>query len=112
MSWKFACKNRSVELFIWFRVSLTPDIRCPGGLLVKNRSVVPRKCGSGIVSSGSWVSQTPDIIVQELCESCGGRPGLSVLTSLLASVDVKIFLTVLRHWSQLVPNKSADIRGH
>ena len=29
------------------------------------------------------------IIVQELCESRGGRPGLSVLTSLLVSVDVK-----------------------
>ena len=29
------------------------------------------------------------VIVQELCESRGGRPGLSVLTSLLASVDVK-----------------------
>ena len=29
-------------------------------------------------------------IVQELCESRGGRPGLSVLTSLLVSVDVKI----------------------
>ena len=28
-------------------------------------------------------------IVQELCESQGGRPGLSVLTSLLVSVDVK-----------------------
>ena len=28
-------------------------------------------------------------IVQELCESQGGHPGLSVLTSLLASVDVK-----------------------
>ena len=28
-------------------------------------------------------------IVQELYESRGGRPGLSVLTSLLASVDVK-----------------------
>ena len=28
---------------------------------------------------------------QELCESRGGRPGLSVLTSLLASVDVKIY---------------------
>ena len=28
-------------------------------------------------------------VVQELCESRGGRPGLSVLTSLLASVDVK-----------------------
>ena len=41
-------------------------------------------------------------IVQELCESRGGRPGLSVLTSLLVSVDVKIYCTVLRHWSQLV----------
>ena len=28
-------------------------------------------------------------IVQELCESRGGRPGLSVLTSLTVSVDVK-----------------------
>ena len=31
------------------------------------------------------------IIVQELCESHGGRPGLSILTSLLVSVDVKIY---------------------
>ena len=31
-------------------------------------------------------------IVQELCESRGGRPGLSVLTSLLVSVDVKKLL--------------------
>ena len=29
------------------------------------------------------------IIVQELCESRGGRPELSVLTSLVVSVDVK-----------------------
>ena len=29
------------------------------------------------------------VIVQELCESRGGRHGLSVLTSLLVSVDVK-----------------------
>ena len=28
-------------------------------------------------------------IVQELCESQGGHPGLSILTSLLVSVDVK-----------------------
>ena len=28
-------------------------------------------------------------LVQELCESRGGRPGLSVLTSLTVSVDVK-----------------------
>ena len=31
------------------------------------------------------------VIVQELCESRGGRPGLSVLTSLLVSVDVKMY---------------------
>ena len=30
-------------------------------------------------------------IVQELCESRGGRPGLSVLMSHLASVDVKLY---------------------
>ena len=30
-------------------------------------------------------------IVQELCESRGSRPGLSVLTSLLVSVDVKLY---------------------
>ena len=30
-------------------------------------------------------------IVQELCESRGGRPGLSVLTRLLVSVDVKLY---------------------
>ena len=34
---------------------------------------------------------TAKIIVQELCESRGGRPGLSVLTSLLVSVDVKLY---------------------
>ena len=60
-----------------------------------------------------WIkSASPDplrSIVQELCESRGGRPGLSVLTSLLVSVDVKIYCTVLRHWSQLVPNMSHDI---
>ena len=31
-------------------------------------------------------------IVQELCESRGGRPELSVLTSLLVSVDVKSYI--------------------
>ena len=44
------------------------------------------------------------LIVQELCESRGGRPGLSVLMSLLVFVDVKLYSTMLRHWSQLVPN--------
>ena len=32
---------------------------------------------------------TSHCIVQELCESQGGHPELSVLTSLLVSVDVK-----------------------
>ena len=36
-----------------------------------------------------WAGSVPAHIVQELCESRGGRPGLSVLTSLLVSVDVK-----------------------
>ena len=31
--------------------------------------------------------------------------------SLTVSVNVKQHLTVLRHWSQLVPNVSTDIRG-
>ena len=30
-------------------------------------------------------------VVQELCESRGGRPGLSVLTSLPVFVDVKLY---------------------
>ena len=33
------------------------------------------------------------LIVQELCESRGGRPGLSVLTSLMVSVDVKLLVS-------------------
>ena len=59
----------------------------------------------------TWLTVQP--IVQELCERRGGRPGLSVLTSLLVSMDVKIYWTVLRHWSQLVPKSmSTDIWGH
>ena len=38
-----------------------------------------------------WRVREPYLIVQELCESRGGRPGLSVLTSLLVSVDVKLY---------------------
>ena len=43
---------------------------------------------------------------QEPCESRGGRPGLSVLTSLMVSVDVT------QYHLNLVPNMSADIPGH
>ena len=51
-------------------------------------------------------------ILQELCESRGGHPGLSVLMSLLVSMDVKLYWTMLWHWPQLVPNMSTDIWGH
>ena len=69
-------------------------------------------CLDKILTHKRLKENTYDDIVQELCESRGGRPGLSVLTSLLVSVDVKIYWTVLRHWSQLVPNMSTDIWGH
>ena len=53
------------------------------------------------------------LIVLELCESQGGRPGLSVRMSLLVSVDVKLYWTMLRHWSRLVPSMSTeDIKQH
>ena len=63
------------------------------------------------ISVLSLVSVT--LLVQELRESRGGRPGLAVLTSLMVSVDVKQYGTILTRWSQLVPNMSTDIRrGH
>ena len=31
------------------------------------------------------------LIVQELCESRGGRPELCVLTSLMVSMDIKLY---------------------
>ena len=49
-------------------------------------------------NKGDYLSQKP-LHTQELCESRGGRPGLSVLTSLLVSVDVKLCWTMLWHWS-------------
>ena len=45
--------------------------------------------GQGGVGVSAAVTKRVHSIVQELCESRGGRPGLSVLTSLLVSVDVK-----------------------
>ena len=53
-------------------------------------------------------NKTHNVIVQELSESRGGRPNEPSGFSL----DVKLYWTMLRHWSQLAPNMSADIRGH
>ena len=65
--------------------------------------------GKGGRRGGSRYKTFPETLFRSLCEIRGGRPGLSVLTSLLVSVDVKNYSTVLRHWSQLVPNMSTDI---
>ena len=46
-------------------------------------------CVKVIVQEQRHYTTCCSISVQELCESRGGRPGLSVLTSLLVSVDVK-----------------------
>ena len=53
-----------------------------------------------------YLVQPLRVRAQEVCESRGGRPGLSVLMSLTVSVDVK------QHWSQFAPNMSTYIRGH
>ena len=68
----------------------------------------PSRClQCGFISSP--VGQFQDI-VQELCENRGGRPGLSVLTSLLVSVDVKLYIEpCFGIGLRLVPNMSTDI---
>ena len=43
----------------------------------------------GYLNINHAINKLTEFRVQELCESRGGRPGLSVLTSLLVSVDVK-----------------------
>ena len=53
------------------------------------RSESARKRRTALYKSDQY--QPVDLIVQELCESRGGRPGLSVLTSLLVFVDVKLY---------------------
>ena len=75
--------------------------------------------GGGGAESYDWVEYVYLLVescftsrVQELCESRGGRPGLSVLMSLTVFVGVKQHWTMLRHWSQFVPDMSTDIRGH
>ena len=51
--------------------------------------VTPADCLEGDKSARREAGRR--FIVQELCESRGGRPGLSVLTSFLVSVDVKLY---------------------
>ena len=48
----------------------------------------PKGLGTNMTVETTYRPST-HVIVQELCESRGGCPGLSVLTSLLVSLDVK-----------------------
>ena len=88
-----------------------------GGFAVqKTPAIITRAQDTTHSTSTSWRwKRCPPLsasIVQELCESPGGHPGLSILPSFLVSVDVKLYWTMLQHWSQLVPNMSTDIQGH
>ena len=62
-------------------------VRVPAGEAGEFPSPGSTFCGDSYFG----IRSTRVFIVQELCESRGGRPGLSVLTSLLVSVDVKIY---------------------
>ena len=62
-------------------------IPCAWALSRRYRGFCKYPLDRSTFSNQSWCGE----IVQELCESRGGRPGLSVLTSLLVSVDVKIY---------------------
>ena len=42
-------------------------------------------------------NENQQYIVQELCESQDGRPGLPVLASRMVSMDVKQYWTMLTH---------------
>ena len=56
---------------------------------IQNAAATSEKTKDRGLHKGNTGSQT--LIVQELCESRGGRPELSILTSLLVSVDIKIY---------------------
>ena len=88
-------KHQLIIIIIVAGLKRSQDIR-------EGRSVAGRKRSQDIREgrSAAGLKRSQDIregrsaaglIVQELCESRGGRPGLSVLTSLLVSVDVKIY---------------------
>ena len=99
-----------------FRRDMNLDIDCK--LNIKSQPI------SGSLGAGRDWSSCPvnlpyfcresrginDVIVQELCESRGGRPGLSVLTSTSGFRGHKDLLTPpASALSQLVPNMSTDI---
>ena len=99
----------------WFlcRHTLKPQARCKPhcwnfqttvSSQGKDHNVVTPVCLHFMQQSLRYMVVRAQDRVQELCESRGGRPGYFVLTSLAVSVDIKQHWTMLRHWSQFVPN--------
>ena len=70
----------------------------------------------GIAAQYKSDQRRPVSIVQELCESRGGRLGLSVLTSFLVSVDVIFFIEpcfgIGHSLSLICQLTSEDIKQH
>ena len=67
------------------------------------------------LDSESRLKELYEALLSSEFRSCvkvdGGRPGLFVPMS-LSFCGREATLTMLTHWSQFVPNMSADIRGH
>ena len=74
---KTDCHHTEFDINVVYRVNKNP-VYAEGATRTHGYSVFKGKQRDRVV------------IVQELCKSRGGRPGLSVLTSLLVSVDVKL----------------------
>ena len=97
------CAHVSVRLGDWFDTTENAFFSCiyiPQITIPPTSSFTANFNGNRVKHHGKpWTcplirssrKERKKIIVQELCESRGGRPGLSVLTSLLVSVDVKIY---------------------
>ena len=68
------------------------ETRCGGEEKRRNKKrTTTSSCFEFHVGVNPCLAQWCSPIVQELCESRGGCPELSVLTSLLVSVDVKLY---------------------
>ena len=110
--------NWSAWVLFWQRKRTRPLTTCHMEATADSHSRLAAGSGCRVVSLVGYRSRAQARsrggAVQELCETerRGGRLRLSVLTSLTVSVDVKQHRTVLRHWSQFVPDMSTDIRGH
>ena len=81
----YACLMPRIQFAVSWKKEVPPAVRT--ALILVSLESVNARCINRPYRPDSFTEVSG--IVQELCESRGGRPGLSVLTSLLVSVDVK-----------------------